>query len=256
MGSDSFNLHGRVALVTGASAGVGRSLALALAGAGARVALAARRLEHLETVAAEIRAIGGDALAVPLDVEQEESVEAAFDAACARLGLVDIVVANAGILTHARATEMDTAAFDKTMNVNVRGSFLTARAGARRMIGKVGESESGRVILIASIGALTVLPGGSAYCASKAAIAMMGKSLAKEWARHGITVNTICPGFMMSDMSRDWLDSEAGRAQVSTYPRRRFMDTDDLAGTVLYLASGAARTVTGTVITVDDGQTL
>ncbi|WP_066819205.1 SDR family NAD(P)-dependent oxidoreductase [Sphingomonas mali] len=256
MGTGHSSLKGRVALVTGASGGVGRSLALALASQGAKVAVAARRYEQLEQLAAEICDAGGEALAVEIDVEREDSVEAAFEMANARLGLVDTVVANAGILTPGRATDLDIATFDKAMAVNVRGSFLTARAGARRMIGKVGDDERGRVIFIASIAAHTPLPGGSAYCASKAAIAMMGKALAKEWARHGITVNTLCPGFMMSDMSRDWLSSEAGQAQVAAYPRRRFMATDDLAGTVLYLASDAARTVTGTVITVDDGQTL
>ncbi|PZR32981.1 SDR family NAD(P)-dependent oxidoreductase [Caulobacter segnis] len=248
------DLTGRTVLVTGASSGIGAHLARRAAAAGARVALAARRADRLEALVAEI---GPNAAAFSMDVEDEGSIIAGYDAIEARLGAPDTVIANAGINVQGSALDIAAADFDKVLGVNTRGVFLTAREGARRMIRAGSEASGrGRVLLVASIGAHKVLPGVTAYCASKAATAMMGKSLAREWARKGINVNVLCPGYIRTELNSDWFDTEGGQRLVGSFPRKRLMDEDDLTGTALYLCSDAARAVTGSVFTVDDGQSL
>ncbi|PVM92598.1 short-chain dehydrogenase [Caulobacter radicis] len=249
------DLSGRTVLITGASSGIGANLALAAAKAGARVAVAARRADRLATLVGEIEAIGGTALAVSMDVEDEASVIAAYDAVEAAWGAPNSVIANAGINVRASALDIAIEDFDKILGVNTRGVFLTAREGARRMI-KAGVEARGRVVLVASIGAHKVLPGITAYCASKAATAHMGKSLAREWASKGINVNVLCPGYIRTELNDAWFDSEGGQKLVAGFPRKRLMDTSDLEATALYLASDASRAVTGSVFTVDDGQSL
>ncbi len=253
----AFDLSGRVALITGASSGLGRRFALVLAAAGAKVALAARRVDRLEALAAEITASGGQATAIGVDVTDEASVIAGFDHAQAALGPVDTVFANAGMNSRGLATEVGADEFDAVMAINVRGVFLTAREGARRMIAAGSrESGRGRIVLVASIGAIKVLPGLTAYCASKAAVAMMGRSLAREWANRGINVNVVCPGYVETELNADWFAEDGGRKQVAGFPRRRLMVEEDLDAMALYLASDAARAITGAVFTLDDGQTL
>jgi len=253
----SFDLTGRVALVTGASSGLGARFAEILGGAGAKVALAARRVDRLESLTAKIVAAGGTAASVAMDVADEASVIAGFDAAEAALGPVDIVFANAGMNNRATALEITVEAWDQMMDVNVRGVFLTAREGARRMMAAGSrESRRGRIVLIASIGATKVLTGLTAYCASKAAVAMMGRSLAREWANRGINVNVICPGYVRTELNSEWFDEDGGKAQIASFPRRRLMGEADLDDLALYLAAEESRAVTGSVFTVDDGQTL
>lgn len=248
------DLTGRTVLVTGASSGIGAHLARRVAAAGARVALAARRADRLEALVAEI---GPNAAAFSMDVEDEASIIAGYDAISDRLGVPDTVIANAGINVQGSALDIAAADFDKVLGVNTRGVFLTAREGARRMIRAGSEASGrGRVLLVASIGAHKVLPGVTAYCASKAATAMMGKSLAREWARKGINVNVLCPGYIRTELNSDWFDTEGGQRLVGGFPRKRLMDAEDLTGTALYLCSDAARAVTGSVVTVDDGQSL
>jgi len=255
--NSSFDLAGRVALVTGASSGLGRRFARILAASGAKVALAARRVDRLAALAGEIAAAGGEAFPVAMDVTDEASIVAGFDAAQARLGLIDTVIANAGMNSRGLATEVGAEEFDAVMAINVRGVFLTAREGARRMIAAGSrESQGGRVILVASIGALKVLPGLTAYCTSKAAVLMMGKSLAREWANRGVNVNVICPGYIETELNAEWFAEDGGKKQVAGFPRRRLMAEEDLDAMVLYLASDASRAVTGSVFTLDDGQTL
>lgn len=250
-------LAGRVLLVTGASSGIGASLALAAARAGATVALAARRTDRLDALVADINAAGGKAAAFAMDVEDEASVIAAYDAVEAQLGTPDSVIANAGINVEGLALDLAIEDFDKILSVNTRGMFLTAREGARRMI-KAGSVQSGRgrVLLVASIGAHQVQPGLTAYCTSKAGTAMMGKSLAREWARKGINVNVLCPGYIRTELNSDWFDQEGGQRLVATFPRKRLMAESDLAATALLLCSDASAAITGSVFTVDDGQTL
>ena len=250
-------LAGRTILITGASSGIGAALARAAARAGAKVAAAARRADKLEALVAEITAAGGTARAFAMDVEDETSVIAGYDAIEAAFGAPESVIANAGINVEGSALDIAIEDFDKVLAVNTRGVFLTAREGARRMI-KAGSpaSERGRILLVASIGAHKVLPGLTAYVASKAATAHMGKSLAREWARKGISVNVLCPGYIRTELNDDWFDSEGGQKLVASFPRKRLMETSDLEAMALYLTSDAARSVTGGVFTVDDGQSL
>ena len=253
----TLDLSGRVALITGASSGLGARMARVLAASGAKVAVAARRVDRLTALAEEIAAAGGTAHAVAMDVTDETSIIAGFDAAQAALGPVDTVFANAGMNNRALAIEITDAAWDEVMAINVRGVFLTAREGARRMMAAGSrETGRGRVVLISSIGAVKVLPGLTAYCTSKAAVLMMGKSLAREWANRGINVNTICPGYVETELNSAWFGEEGGKKQVAGFPRRRLMEESDLDAMALYLASDASRAITGSVFTLDDGQTL
>jgi NAD(P)-dependent dehydrogenase (short-subunit alcohol dehydrogenase family) len=257
MTAPAFDLSGRVALVTGASSGIGRRLAIQLARSGAKVAACARRTDRLSDLTAEIAAAGGEAMAVEMDVLSEASVIAGFDAAQAAFGPVDTVYANAGMNVEAIAIDISMDDFDQVLGVNTRGVFMTAREGARRMMAAGSrETRRGRIILMASIGAHTVLPGLTAYCTSKAAVAMMGRSLAREWANRGINVNVVCPGFLETELNADWFARDGGKAQVQSFPRRRLMVEEDLDATLLYLGSDAARAVTESVFTLDDGQSL
>ncbi|HEX5775503.1 MAG TPA: SDR family NAD(P)-dependent oxidoreductase [Caulobacteraceae bacterium] len=249
-----FDLTGRAVLVTGASSGLGRRFAQVLAASGAKVAVCARRTDRLESLVEEI---GRNALAVEMDVQDEASVIAGFDKAQDALGPIDSVIANAGMNSEGMAADMPADEFTRVLDVNVKGAFLTAREGARRMMA-AGSKETGRgrIVLIASIGAFNVLPGLAAYCASKAAVLQMGKVLAREWANRGVNVNIVCPGYIQTELNADWFASEGGQRQVAGFPRRRLMDESDLDAVVAYLASDAARAVTGSVFTVDDGQSL
>ena len=253
----AFDLGGRTVLITGASSGLGLRFAKVAAAAGAKLALAARRVDRLEALAEEITAGGGTAQAIAMDVTDEASVIAGFDAAQATLGLIETVIANAGMNSEGLAVDVAVEEFDRVMAINVRAVFLTAREGARRMMAAGSrDSRRGRVVLTSSIGALKVLPGLTAYCTSKAAVVMMGKSLAREWANRGINVNVVCPGYVETELNADWFATDGGKAQIATFPRRRLMEAEDLDAMMLYLASDSSRAVTGSVFTLDDGQTL
>lgn len=255
--SQTLTLAGRTALVTGASSGLGARFARILAAQGARVALAARRRDRLEALAAEIGRAGGTAAPIIMDVTDEASIIAGFDAAEAALGPVDTVIANAGMNNRALAAEISGEAWNEMLAINVTGVFLAAREGARRMMAAGSrETGRGRVILISSIGAVKVLPGLTAYCASKAAVVMMGRSLAREWANRGINVNVVCPGYVETELNADWFAEDGGKRQVAGFPRRRLMEEADLDPMILYLAGDASKAVTGSVFTLDDGQTL
>jgi NAD(P)-dependent dehydrogenase (short-subunit alcohol dehydrogenase family) len=249
---------GRVVLITGASSGLGRRFALQLSAAGAKVAICARRKDRLDGLVAEIAAAGGQAAAFSVDVQDEASLVAAFSEAEAALGApVDTVIANAGMNSEGLAVDLAADEFRTVMDINVTGVFLTAREGARRMMAAGSkDSGAGRIVLIASIGAHKVLPGLAAYCASKAAVAMMGKTLAREWANKGINVNVVCPGYIETEINSDWFASEGGKKQIATFPRRRLMEESDLDPVINWLTSDASKGVTGSVVTVDDGQSI
>ena len=248
-------LAGRKVLITGASSGLGRRFAKIAVEAGARVVVAARRADRLRSLVEEL---GADrAVAVAMDVEQEASVIAGFDAGEAAFGRIDTVIANAGMNSEGLAADVSVAEFDKVFAVNVRGVFLTAREGARRiMAGGSKDRGDGRIVLIASIGALKVLPGLAAYCGSKAAVVQMGKAMAREWINRGVNLNIVCPGYIETELNADWFASDGGKKQVAGFPRRRLMEEGDLDAIVGYLCSDAARAVTGSVFTIDDGQML
>ena len=250
-------LRGRTAVITGASGGLGAHFAQVLAGAGASVALTARRLEMVETLAGQIAAGGGRAMALRLDVADAASIGPAFDEIEAGLGPVSILVNNAGVGGEGLALDLSIETWDQTFAVNVRGVFFAAQAAARLMFAN-GTAERGeaRIVNIASIASHTVLPGLSAYNASKASVAMLTCSLAREWSRRGIAVNAICPGYIETDINADWWATEGGQKQLKGFPRRRLMEATDLDAALMMLCGPAARAIAGSVITVDDGQSL
>ncbi len=247
------NLSGHTAFVTGATSGLGRHFAKVLAGAGAAVALAGRRADRLAAVKAEIEDAGGKATAVELDVTDAAAIAPALDRVEAALGPVDILVNNAGLSVLGLAADISAVDFDKVMSTNLRAPFLLATEVGRRLMNAKRE---GRIINIASIGAFRVLPGTTPYCMSKAGLAMMTQCLAREWANKGITVNAICPGFIETELNDEWFGSDKGKAQIAGFPRRRLEQATDLDGMLLLIASDASRAMTGSVLTVDDGQSL
>lgn len=247
-------LEGRTVFLTGASSGIGARFATTLAAHGAAVVMAARRLDRLEGLRETILAAGGKAIAVAVDVADEGSVIAGYDAAEAAFGPVTSVVANAGVLFDGRAIDLPVEHFDQTFAVNVRGVFLTAREGAKRMRA-AGLAAQGRIVLISSITAQMRTPGTVAYSASKAAVSHMGRLLAREW-RSGPNVNILSPGYIGSELSGDWFGTEEGRKHMSSWPRGRMLDDDALDHSLLYLLSDASANVTGTDIVIDDGQSL
>ena len=252
-----FDLSGRVALVTGASSGLGAGFAKALAAAGAKVVLAARRADKLAEQVEAIRAAGGEAVAVSMDVTDEASTKAAYDAAEAAFGTVDTIVANAGVATEKVALGLSVEDVDFLLAANVRGVFLAATEGARRLEAAGSrDKENGRIVIIGSITAEKIFPATSVYGATKAAVRHMGKALAREWARRGISVNVIQPGYFESEMTAELFASEAGAKFVASFPRQRLRPPSDLHTPLLMLCSDAARGITGSVITIDDGQTL
>ena len=253
----SFDLRGKVALITGASSGLGAHFAKMLAGHGAKVVCAARRLDRLQELVTFITDHGGEAQAVVMDVESEASIVAGFDAAAAGLGVPTIVIANAGVNALGLAVDVDIAAYDHLMSVNLRGVFLTAREGARRMMA-IGSKTSGdgRIVLVASMAGMRPLPGLTAYSVSKAGVVMMAKGLAKEWAKQGINVNAICPGYIETEINAEWLTEPGGERMLAGFPRRRVMEDHALDGAVAWLVSDAAKFTTGAVIQIDDAQGL
>jgi NAD(P)-dependent dehydrogenase (short-subunit alcohol dehydrogenase family) len=250
-------LDGRVSVVTGATSGLGRRFAGLLAGRGAAVALMGRRIDRLQEGVRAIEADGGRAVAIPLDVADAAAIGAALDRAEAELGPLDILVNNAGVGGEGAALDISIETFDQTFDVNVRGVYFGAREAARRMIDN-GSAEAGhaRIVNIASIAAANVLPGLSAYCASKAAVVAMTRVMAREWARKGVAVNAIAPGYIETEINAHWFATEGGERQIKGFPRRRLMDEDALDEALLMLCGAGARFITGTIITVDDGQTL
>jgi NAD(P)-dependent dehydrogenase (short-subunit alcohol dehydrogenase family) len=250
-------LTGQVAVVTGASGGLGEHFARLLTGEGAAVAVTARRLDKVQALAAELTAAGHRAIALKLDVADAKAIGPALDEVEAALGPVSILINNAGVGGEGLALEVSVEDWDNTFAVNVRGTFLAAQEAAKRMIASgVGERGEGRIVNIASIASHTVLPGLAAYCASKAAVAMLTKGLAREWARRGIAVNALCPGYIETDINADWWPTEGGQKQLKGFPRRRLMQPEDLDAAFLMLAGPAARAITGSVVTIDDGQSL
>lgn len=253
----SLSLDGRTVLITGASAGLGAHFARVCSAAGARLVLGARRVERVEALAADLSANGRQAIGVAMDVTDEGSIIAAFDAAEARLGLVDTVIANAGTAAPGRSTEVPAEGVRSVVDTNFTGVYLTAREGARRMMAAdVRGDGRGRILLIGSITAMLTAQGDAAYAAGKAAVAHLGRTFAREWVRQGINVNVIQPGYIRSELAGDWFDSEGGKAQIAAFYRRRLQALESLDAPVLYFCSDASGSTTGAVLTVDDGQSL
>lgn len=253
--SISVDLSGRTALITGASSGLGSRFGKILAANGARVALGARRKDRLEALANEI---GDNAAAVEMDVGREADIIAGFDAAESAFGpgkaAIDTVIANAGVDGAGMMTSISEEEIEHTLAINLKGAMLTAREGAKRMI--ANGVTNGRIVMIASITAFEPSPGLVAYAASKAGVVQAGRSMAREWARAGICVNTVSPGYIRTAINDEWFDTDLGKKQIARFPKRRLMGEDGLDGPVLFLCSDAAEFVTGTDFVLDDGQTL
>ncbi len=245
-----FSLEGRVALVTGASSGIGHHLAQTLASAGAQVIVAARRADKLESLVSQIKLSGGRAHAVELDVTQAQSVSACFDAIENIAGVADVIISNAGTTVAKPALEQTEADWDAVLDTNLKGCWLVDTEAARRL---VKHKKSGSNINIASILGERVAGAVGPYSASKAGVIQSTKSLALELARYGIRVNAILPGYVVTDLNSDFLTSEAGKRLESRIPARRFCKMEDLDGPLLLLASNAGQALTGTAIAVDWG---
>jgi NAD(P)-dependent dehydrogenase (short-subunit alcohol dehydrogenase family) len=248
--STIFDLGGKVALVTGASGGLGLHFARTLSGAGAKVALAARRREQLEANVASIAGAGGGAMAVAMDVTDPQSVERAVAEIAESLGPATIVVNNSGIAVPGTALDVDPDGWDRVMDTNVKGAWLVARAAAKRMIEAKLE---GSIVNIASILGFRVAGQVAPYATSKAGLLHLTRALAFEWARHRIRVNAIAPGYIETDINREFFASDAGKALLARIPQRRLGRPENLDGALLLLASDASAYMTGSAIVVDGG---
>ena len=250
-------LDGRTALIAGASSGLGAEFARLFASAGARVVLGARRLERVEALADELERDGAEALGVKLDVSDDALVSAAFDAAESRFGTVDTVVANAGTASGGRSTDLAESAIRRVIDTNQLGTDLVARQAAQRLIASGSrEHDNGRILFIGSITAEQNHTGDAAYAATKIGIAHLARQFAREWARQGINVNPIQPGWIHTELNDDWFHSEDSRAAIAALPRRRMQAKESLQDMVLYLCSDRSRAITGATFTIDDGQSL
>ena len=251
MSGFSFDLTGRKALVTGASSGLGARFGRILAESGVQVALAARRKEKLEALASKI---GEAAFPIAMDVAAEGQIVAGYHAAEAAFGTIDTVVANAGIDGGGMAHDMPEEEIERTLSINLKGAILTAREGAKRMM--AAGVTKGRIVMIASITAFEPSPGLVAYSASKAGVVQAARTMAREWARRGISINTISPGYIRTAINDAWFDTDPGMKQIARFPRKRLMEEQGLDAALLFLCSHAAEFVTGTDFVMDDGQTL
>lgn len=252
------DLSGRIALVTGASGGLGAQFARTLARAGAAVALASRRVDRLKELRAQIQGEGGEAHVVALDVTDTDSIRAAVAHAETEMGSIDILVNNSGVSTTQRLFDVREEDFDFIFDTNVRGAFFVAQEVGRRMVARAkgaapGSFTGGRIINIASMAGLRVLPQIGVYCMSKAAVIQMTRAMALEWGRFGINVNAICPGYIDTEINHHHWATEGGQKLIQMLPRKRVGQPQDLDALLVMLASDQSHFVNGAVIAADDG---
>ena len=254
----SIDLSGRVALVTGASSGLGAQFARTLAKAGAGVVLASRRLEKLKALRAQIEGEGGDAHVVELDMTDHDSIKAAVAHAETEMGSIDILVNNSGVSTTQRLQEVTPEDFDYIFDANVKGAFFVAQEVGKRMLARAtgqapGSFTGGHIINIASMAGLKVLPQIGAYCMSKAAVIQMTRAMALEWGRFGINVNAMCPGYIDTEINHRHWQTEQGQKLINLLPRKRVGQPQDLDALIVMLASDQSHFINGAVIAADDG---
>ena len=252
MADATFSIDGQVALITGATGGIGADLAAAFGRAGARVGVAGRRVETADAVVERIRAAGGEATTIELDLSERESIEAAVASTVDTFGRIDILVNSAGLGTNHDAIDATESEWDELFAVNVRGLFFACQSAARRML----PQGSGRIINMASQAGLVGIERHAAYSASKAAVIGLTRVLALEWSPQGVTVNAVAPTWAYTPGTAERLDDPAFLASVvARIPAGRVATTEEIAAAFLYLASPAAAMVTGSVLTIDGGWT-
>ena len=254
----SIDLSGRVAFITGASSGLGAQFARTLARAGAGVVLASRRVEKLKELRARIEGEGGDAHVIELDVTDHDSIKAAVAHAETEMGSIDILVNNSGVSTTQRIQDVTPEDYDFIFDTNVKGAFFVAQEVGKRMLARSrgaapGSFTGGRIINIASMAGLKVLPQIGAYCMSKAAVVQMTRAMALEWGRFGINVNAICPGYIDTEINHHHWQTEQGKKLMNMLPRKRVGHPQDLDALLVMLASDQSHFVNGAVIAADDG---
>ena len=254
----SIDLSGRVAFITGASSGLGAQFARTLARAGAGVVLASRRVEKLKELRARIEGEGGDAHVIELDVTDHDSIKSAVAHAETEMGSIDILVNNSGVSTTQRIQDVTPEDYDFIFDTNVKGAFFVAQEVGKRMLARSrgaapGSFTGGRIINIASMAGLKVLPQIGAYCMSKAAVVQMTRAMALEWGRFGINVNAICPGYIDTEINHYHWQTEQGKKLMDMLPRKRVGQPQDLDVLLVMLASDQSHFVNGAVIAADDG---
>ena len=254
----SIDLSGRVAFVTGASSGLGAQFARVLARSGAAVVLAARRIEKLKDLRAQIEGEGGDAHVVGLDVTDVASIRAAVAHAETEMGSIDILVNNSGVSTTQRIQDVTEEDFDHVFDTNVRGAFFVAQEVGKRMLARSrgaapGSFTGGHIVNIASAAGLRVLPQIGVYAMSKAAVIHMTKALALEWGRFGINVNALCPGYIDTEINHHHWQTEQGQKLIATLPRRRVGAPSDLDSALMMLCANESHFINGSVLAADDG---
>ena len=254
----TIDLSGRVAFITGASSGLGAQFARTLAAAGAAVVLASRRVEKLKDLRAIIDSEGGDARVIELDVTDHDSIKAAVAHAETEVGSIDILVNNSGVSTTQRLQDITPDDYDFMFDTNVKGAFFVAQEVGKRMLARAkgsapGSYTGGRIINIASMAGLRVLPQIGVYCMSKAAVVQMTKAMALEWGKYGINVNAICPGYIDTEINHHHWNTEAGQKLVQMLPRKRVGQPQDLDALLVMLCSDQSHFINGAVIAADDG---
>ncbi|MFZ2306450.1 MAG: SDR family oxidoreductase [Rhodoferax sp.] len=254
----TIDLSGRVAFITGASSGLGAQFARTLSAAGAAVVLASRRVDRLKELRATIDAEGGDAHVIELDVNDYDSIKSAVAHAETEVGSIDILVNNSGVSSTQRIQDATPDDFDYMFNTNVKGAFFVAQEVGKRMLARAtgsapGSYTGGRIINVASMAGLRVLPQIGVYCMSKAAVVQMTKAMALEWGRFGINVNAICPGYIDTEINHRHWQTEAGQKLVHMLPRRRVGKPEDLDALLVMLCSDQSHFINGAVISADDG---
>ena len=254
----TIDLSGRVAFVTGASSGLGAQFARTLASAGAAVVLASRRIEKLKDLRATINGEGGDAHVIELDVNDHDSIKSAVAHAETEVGSIDILVNNSGVSTTQRIQDVSPDDFDYMFNTNVKGAFFVAQEVGKRMLARAtgsapGSYTGGRIINVASMAGLRVLPQIGVYCMSKSAVVQMTKAMALEWGRFGINVNAICPGYIDTEINHRHWQTEAGQKLIQMLPRKRVGQPQDLDALIVMLCSDQSHFINGAVISADDG---